>query len=78
MREIIFLKKTLVTLIEDPLNVNRTASNESTLVFEMLIITYRKNTFTVLGQEKAPILLLHDDACKELAFLYLFSKENLR
>ena len=66
----------LFTLIEDPLNMHRSVSNETGVVSEMPILIDKENFIVVPGQGKAPVSLLHVDTCEELAFWYLFSKRK--
>ena len=54
--------------VEDPLNMHRSASNETTLVPEIPNIISEKHVITVPGQGKNPVSILSDEFCEEQAF----------
>ena len=45
-------RETEFASVEDPLNMHRTASNETTLVFEIPSIVNEENVIIALGQRK--------------------------
>lgn len=47
--------------------MQRTASNEPTLVSELVIID-KENVIITPGQKTPPLSVLNDDICEELAF----------
>ena len=49
--------------------MQKTASNEPTLVSEMLVIIDKENVIITPGQKNLPLSVLNDDICEELAFL---------
>ena len=57
--------------VEDPLNMHRTATNETTLISEIANIINEKNA---PGQGKTPVSILGDEFCEEQAFPYLLPK----
>ena len=57
--------------VEDPLNMHRTASNETTLVSEILNIINKKNVIIAPGQGKKPLSILSDEFFEEQVFPYL-------
>ena len=57
--------------VEDPLNIHRTASNETTLVSNIPNIVSNENIIIAPGQEKTPVSVLSDEFCEEQAFPYL-------
>ena len=50
------------------LNNHISASNETTLVSEILNIINEENVIIALGQGKLPVLILSDKLCEEQAF----------
>ena len=61
--------------IEDPLNVHRTASNETAFVSaKVSYIINDKNIKIAPGQGKKPVSILNDEFCEEQAFPYLLPK----
>ena len=64
--------------IEDPLNVLRTASNETAFVSvvsaQVSYIINDKNIIIAQGQGKKPVSILSDEFCEEQAFPYLLPK----
>ena len=64
--------------IEDPLNVHRTASNETAFVSvvsaQFSYIINDKNIIIAPGQGKKPVSILSDEFCEEQAFPYLLPK----
>ena len=59
---------------EDPLNMHRTASNETTLVSEIRNIIDEENVIIAPGQGKTPVSILSDEFREEKAFLHLLPK----
>ena len=59
---------------EDPLNMHRTATNETTLISEIPNIINEKNVIIAPGQGKTPVSILGDEFCEEQAFPYLLPK----
>ena len=57
--------------VEDPLNIQRTASNETTLVSDIPNIVSNQNIITAPGQGKTPVSVLSDEFYEEQAFPYL-------
>ena len=62
-------------LVEDPLNIRRSASNESTLVLEYRNIFNKEKVLLHQGKEKH-ISILSDEFCEEDAFPYLLPTSN--
>ena len=58
--------------MDDPLNADRTAGYETTLVPEIPRIIEDDNAIMIPGYGKTPVSILNDDHCEELAFPYLF------
>ena len=58
--------------VEDPLNIHRTASNQTTLVSDISNIVSNENIIIAPGQGKTPVSVLSDEICEEQAFPYLF------
>ena len=58
--------------VEDPLNMHRTATYETTLVFEIPSIINDENVNIVTGQGRKPVSVLSDEFCEEQIFTYLF------
>ena len=56
--------------------MHRTALNKTALVSEMPIIIDKESVIIAPRQWKTPVSLLHEDACEELAFPYLFPKDK--
>ena len=52
----------------------RAASNETTLLSEILNIINEKNVVIAPGQGKNPVSILRDEFCEEQAFAHLFPK----
>ena len=67
-------RETENTSVEDPFNMHRAASNETTLISEIPNIIWEKNVFIRLGQRKIPVSTLNDKFCEERVFPYLLSK----
>lgn len=59
--EIIIPNETPFNLVENLLNMHKTAANKTALFSEMPIIIYKRNVITAPGQQKTPISLLNDD-----------------
>ena len=57
--------------VEDPLNIHRTASNETTLVSDIPNIVNNENIIFAPSQEKTPVSVLIDEFCGEQTFPYL-------
>ena len=60
--------------VKDPLNMLRTASNETTLVSKNPNITNEKNVIIATEKWKKPLSILSDEYCEKQAFPYLLSK----
>ena len=58
-------------LVEHLLNMQRTASNETTLVSEIPNIINGENTIIAPGQVKTSVSILSDEFCIEQVFCYL-------
>ena len=58
--------------VEDPLNMHRTASNETILISEIPNIINEENVTIAPRQRKKTISILSDKFCEKQAFLYLF------
>ena len=56
--------------------MHRVPSNVTALVSEVLVIINKENIIMASVQEKAPLSVLNDDICNELAFLYLLLKKK--
>ena len=69
--------KTECASVEDPLNMHRTASNETTLVSEIPNIINEQNVLIAPGQGKKTVSILRDEFCEEQAFPYLLPKGKL-
>ena len=63
--------------VEDPLNMHRTASNETVLVSEIPGIFNDEKFIIALGQGQKPASFLSDEFCKEQGFPYLPPKGRL-
>ena len=63
-------------VVEDPLSMHRTASNETTLVSNIANIVNNENIITAPGQGKTPVSVLSDEFCEE-HFLIFFPQVNL-
>ena len=63
-------------LTNDPLNVHKNASNETTLVSQLPSISYQENVI-VPGQGKTLLSVLNDDICEKLEFPCLSAKWKL-
>ena len=57
--------------VEDPRNIHRTASNETTLVSDIPNIVNNENIIIAPGQGKTPISVLSDEYREEQAFPYI-------
>ena len=57
--------------VEDPLNMHRTASNETILISEIPNIINEENVTIAPRQRKKTISILSDKFCEKQAFLYL-------
>ena len=57
--------------VEDPLNMHRTASNETTLISEIPKIINDENALTETGQGKKRLSILSNEFCENQAFPYL-------
>ena len=57
--------------VEDPLNMYRTASDETTLVSEIPNIINEENVTIAPSQGKIPVSILRDELCEEQEFLHL-------
>ena len=66
--------ETEFTSVEDPLNMYRTASNETTLVSEIPNIINDENVIIAPAQGKTPVSILKDEFCEEQAFPHLLPK----
>ena len=64
------------SLIEDPLNMHRSGTNETVLVSEVPNIFDKENVIKAPKQEKSPLTVLNDDRHEELLFPCLFPKEK--
>ena len=62
--------ETEYALVEDLLNIHRTASNETTLFFNIPNTANNENIIIAPGQGKTPVFVLTDEFCKEQAFPY--------
>ena len=62
--------ETEYALVEDLLNIHRTASNEKTLFFNIPNTANTENIIIAPGQGKTPVFVLTDEFCKEQAFPY--------
>ena len=56
--------ETEFTSVEDPLNMHRTASNKTTLVFQIPNIINEENVIIAPGQGKTPVSILNDEFCE--------------
>ena len=63
--------------VEDPLNMHKTPSNETTRAIEIPNIINEENIIIVGGQEKKPASILSDEPCKKQAFPYLLPKDEV-
>ena len=63
--------ETEFALVEDPLNMQRTVSNKTTLVSDIPNIINDENVIIAPWQGKKPASILSDEFCEEQAFLYL-------
>ena len=70
--------ETEFTLVEDPLNMHRTALNVTTLVSEIPNTINQENGITAPGQGKNPVLILRDNFVKSKHFLVLFLRVKLK
>ena len=52
--------------VEDPLNMHRTATNETTLISEIPNIINEENIIIAPGQGKTPVSILGDEFCGKL------------
>ena len=66
--------KTEFASVEEPLNMHRTASNETTLVSEIPSITDEENILIAPGQGKTPVSILNDGFFEEQVFPSLHPK----
>ena len=57
--------------VEDPLDMHRTASNETTLISNIPNIVSNQNIIIEPGQGKTPVSVLSDKFCEEQTFPYL-------
>ena len=64
------------TLVEDPINMHRTALNETSLVSEIPNTIDKENVIIVPGQGKTPVSILSDEFCEKQAFTHLFPKDK--
>ena len=60
--------------VEDPLNMHRTATNETPLISEIPNIINEENAIIVQGQGKSPVSSSGDRFCEEQTFPYLLLK----
>ena len=60
--------------VEYILNMHRTATNETTLISEILNIINEENVIIAPGQGKTPVSILGDEFCQAQAFPYLLPK----
>ena len=60
--------------VEDPLNIHRTATNETILISEIPNIIDKENVIIAPGQVKTPVSILSDEFFEEQAFCYLLPK----
>ena len=60
--------------VEESLSMQRTGSNEASLLSEIPSIINDENVITAPGQRKKPVSILSDEFCKGEAFRYLFLK----
>ena len=60
--------------VDDPLNMHRTATNETTPISEIPNIINEENVIIAPGQGKSPDSILGDEFCEEQAFTYLVPK----
>ena len=63
--------------VEDPLNLYKTASKETTLVSEIPNIINEENVIIAPGQGKIPVSILRDEFCEEQAFPHLLPKSKV-
>ena len=69
-------KQTEYDLVEDPLNMNRTALNE--LHFSVISNVINKEDVVIApGQRKKPVSILDDEFCEVQAFHYFLGKGKL-
>ena len=60
--------------VEDPLNMHRNATYETTLVFEIPSIISDENVIIATGQGEKPVSVLSDEFCEKQTFAYLFAE----
>ena len=60
--------------VEDPLNMQRTATNETTLISDIPNMINEENVIIVPCQGKTPVSILGDKFCEEQAFPYFLPK----
>ena len=62
--------------VEDPLNIHRTTSNETTLVCDIPNIVSNQNIIIAPGQGKTPVSVLSDEFCEEQVFPYFLPTDR--
>ena len=62
--------------VEDPLNIHRTTSNETSLVSDIPNIVKDENIIIAQGQGKTRVSILSDEFCEEQAFPYRLAREK--
>ena len=62
---------------EDPGNLSWIATNETSLISEVPHLVNENKIILAPGQNKAPLSILSDDHCEEVAFPHLFPNGNL-
>ena len=60
--------------MEDPLNMHRTASNKTTLVFQIPNVINEENIIIAPGQGKTPVSILNDEFCEGHSYFHLLLK----
>ena len=58
--------------VEDHLNMHRTASNKTTLVFQIPNIINEENVIIAPGQGKTPVSILNDEFCEGHSYFHIF------
>ena len=63
--------------VEDPLNMYKPATNDTTLISEIPKMINGQNIIIVSGEGKISVPILGDEVCEEEAFPYLLRKGKL-
>ena len=74
MRMRMLVKKLFLT-IEDPLNMYRTASNETALIYDIPNMINEENI--IIAQRQKKFSILSDKFCEEQPFLFFLPKGKL-